>query len=239
MKPSLYLIPVPISDKSPLIILSQEVLQILNSIDVFIVENINTARKFLKRAGVEINQYKPEFYILDEHTSESELSGLLLPLKEGRDIGLMSEAGMPALADPGEDFIYLAHQSGFKVIPLPGPSSIIMALIASGLNGQNFAFNGYLPVKKNDRVRIIKKLEERIYREKQTQIFMETPYRNMALLEDLIRSCNPKTLLCIATNISGDDEFILTKPIGYWKKKLPDIHKKPTVFILGISTYNQ
>jgi len=236
MKPSLYLLPVPISDKSPMIVLAQEVLQVLKSIDVFIVENLNTARKFLRRAGIEISHDKPEFYILDEHTSESELFEFLLPLKEGRDVGLMSEAGMPALADPGEDFIYLAHQSGFKVIPLPGPSSIIMALIASGLNGQNFTFNGYLPVKKNDRIRTIKKLEERAYREKQTQIFMETPYRNMALLEDLIRSCSPETLLCIATNVSGDDEFILTKPIGYWKKKLPDIHKKPTVFILGIST---
>jgi len=235
MKPSLYLLPVPISDKSPLTVLSQEVLQILNNIDVFIVENINTACKFLKRAGVEISHDKPEFHILDEHTPESELSGFLLPLKKGRDVGLMSEAGMPALADPGENFIYLAHQFGFKVIPLPGPSSIIMALIASGLNGQNFTFNGYLPVKKNDRIRTIKRLEERVYREKQTQIFMETPYRNMVLLEDLIRSCNPKTLLCIATNINGDGEFILTRPINDWSEELPDIHKKPTVFILGIS----
>jgi len=234
MKPSLYLFPVPVSEKSPMIVLAQEILQLLKRIDVFVVENLNTARKFLKMAGIEISHDKPEFYILDEHTSASELFEFILPLQSGRDVGLMSEAGMPALADPGEEFIFLVHQAGFRVVPLPGPSSIIMALIASGLNGQNFAFNGYLPAKKNDRIRKIRKLEERIYREKQTQVFMETPYRNMALLEDLCQSCNPKTFLCIATNISGEDEFIQTKPIGNWKKKLPDIHKKPTVFTLGI-----
>lgn len=208
---------------------------VLKRIDVFVVENVNSARKFLRRAGVEINQDKPELFILDEHTSSSELAELIKLLQEGRDVGLMSEAGMPALADPGEEFILLAHRSGFRVIPLSGPSSIIMALVASGLNGQNFAFNGYLPVKKIDRIKTIKKLEERVYREKQTQIFMETPYRNMSMLEDLIRSCRYKTLLCVATNINGDEELILTKTIGEWKAKLPEIHKKPSVFILGLS----
>jgi len=208
---------------------------VLKRIDVFVVENINTARKFLQRSGVETTQDKPELFILDEHTSSGDLAELLKLLYEGRDVGLMSEAGMPALADPGEEFILLAHQSGFRVIPLPGPSSILLALVASGLNGQNFAFNGYLPVKKIDRIKTIKKLEERVYRERQTQIFMETPYRNMAMLEDLTQSCRFKTLLCVATNINGSEEQILTKTIGEWKAKLPDIHKKPSVFILGIS----
>jgi 16S rRNA (cytidine1402-2'-O)-methyltransferase len=148
MKSSLYLIPVPISDKSTKLVLPEEVLKMLNRIDVFVVENIKTAQKYLRSAGIEINQNKPEFFILDEHTSINDLPGFLIPLQEGRDVGLMSEAGMPALADPGEEFILLAHQSGFRVVPLPGPSSIIMALVASGLNGQNFAFNGYLPVNK-------------------------------------------------------------------------------------------
>jgi 16S rRNA (cytidine1402-2'-O)-methyltransferase len=235
MKSSLYLIPVPISDKSTKLVLPEEVLKMMNRIDVFIVENIKTAQKYLRSAGIEINQNKPEFFILDEHTSLNDLPGLLIPIQEGRDVGLMSEAGMPALADPGEEFILLAHQSGFRVVPLPGPSSIIMALVASGLNGQNFAFNGYLPVKKTERIQTIKRLEEKVYRENQTQIFMETPYRNMALLEDITRSCRFKTLLCIATSISGKDEQILTKTIGEWKKKLPDIHKKPSVFVLGVS----
>ena len=168
MKPSLYLIPVPISDKSARLVLSEEVFRVLKKIDVFIVENVNTARKYLRRSGVEVNHDKPELFILNEHTSSNDLTELLKPLQAGRDVGLMSEAGMPALADPGEEFILLTHQSGFRVIPLPGPSSIIMALVASGLNGQNFAFNGYLPVNRINRIKTIKKLEERVYREKQT-----------------------------------------------------------------------
>ena len=206
----------------------------LRKIDVFIVENVKTARRHLHAAGVVINDDKPEFLILDEHTSFNSFPLLLEPLQKGRNVGLMSEAGMPALADPGAEFILLAKQSGFRVIPLPGPSSIIMALVASGLNGQNFAFNGYLPVKRTERIKTIKKLEERACREKQVQIFMETPYRNMAVLDDLIRSCRSRTMLCIATNISSDEEHILTKTISEWKEKLPDIHKKPSVFILGI-----
>lgn len=235
MKASLYLIPVPISAKSPRIVLSEEVLVMLRKIDVFIVENIKTARRHLHAAGIVINDDKPEFLILDEHTSSNSYPLLLEPLQKGRNVGLMSEAGMPALADPGTEFILLAHQSGFRVIPLAGPSSIMMALVASGLNGQNFAFNGYLPVKRTERIKLIKKLEEKACRDKQAQIFMETPYRNMAMLDDLIRSCRSGTMLCIATNISSDEEYILTKTIGEWKKKLPDIHKKPSVFILGLS----
>jgi 16S rRNA (cytidine1402-2'-O)-methyltransferase len=149
-------------------------------------------------------------------------------------MGLMSEAGMPALADPGTELIALAHNAGYRVKPLTGPSSITLALIASGLNGQNFAFNGYLPVKKEARVRSIRKLEEKLYREKQTQIFMETPYRNMALLEDLSDFCRPMTRLCIAADITGKDEFIMTRTIREWKNNFPDIHKKPAVFVIGI-----
>ena len=207
----------------------------MQNIDVYVVENVKTARKYLHAAGIEINDDKLEFLVLDEHTSPKSLPPLLEPLQKGRNVGLMSEAGMPALADPGAGLILLSHHAGFRVIPLPGPSSIMLALVASGLNGQNFAFTGYLPVKRNQRIRAIKKLEERAYQEKQAQIFMETPYRNMAILDDLIRTCRSGTLLCIATNINSDKEHILTKTIGEWKEKRPDIHKKPSVFILGLS----
>ncbi|KPK86289.1 MAG: hypothetical protein AMS27_05460 [Bacteroides sp. SM23_62_1] len=235
MKATLYLIPVPISDNPSRQVHSDEVTVVMKKIDVFIVENVNTARKHLRRAGIESDHDKPEFLVLDEHTPSGDLNALLNPLMEGRDVGLMSEAGMPAIADPGEELILLAHRAGCRVIPLAGPSSIIMALAASGLNGQNFAFNGYLPIKKTDRIKAIRKLEEKVYREKQTQIFMETPYRNMAMLGDLMQSCRRHTLLCIATNISGGKEQILTKTIGEWKASLPDIHKKPSIFILGLS----
>jgi 16S rRNA (cytidine1402-2'-O)-methyltransferase len=234
MKPTLFLIPVPIADSPPETVLPSEVLRILKDLKYLVVENPKTALKFLRRTGLNLNFEQIVFLTLDEHTRPAEMTGLLTPLREGNNMGLMSEAGMPALADPGAELIAMAHNAKFHVKPLSGPSSITMALIASGLNGQNFAFNGYLPVKKEVRIRTLRRLEEKLYREKQTQIFMETPYRNMSLFHDIISYCRSVTRLCIAVDITGIDESIITKPVGEWKNNIPDIHKKPAVFIIGL-----
>jgi len=234
MKPTLYLIPVPIADGPPEKVLPPEVNRILKELKYLVVENPKTAMKFLRKIGLNMNFEQIVFLTLDEHTRPNEMAGLMTPLHEGNNMGLMSEAGMPALADPGAELIAMAHNAKFCIKPLTGPSSITLALIASGLNGQNFAFNGYLPVKKEVRISTIRKLEEKLYREKQTQIFMETPYRNMSLLNDIISYCRPVTLLCIAVDITGNDESIITKPIGKWKNNIPDVHKKPAVFIIGM-----
>jgi len=234
MKPTLFLIPVPIADGPPEMVLPSQVNQVLKDLTYFVVENIKTTMKFLRRAGLNKSSDQLVFFTLDEHTPSKEIADFLVPLHEGNDMGLMSEAGMPALADPGTELIAMAHHAGYHVKPLTGPSSVTLALIASGLNGQNFAFNGYLPVKKEIRSRTIRKLEEKLYREKQTQIFMETPYRNMALLEDLSKYCRPLTRLCIAADLTGKDEFIKTRTIREWKNNFPDIHKKPAIFIIGM-----
>jgi 16S rRNA (cytidine1402-2'-O)-methyltransferase len=234
MRPTLFLIPVPIAEISPDIVLPAEVNRILKDLKYFVVENPKTSMKFLRKTGLNLDFEQITFLTLNEHTSPEEISGLITPMRNGNNMGLMSEAGMPALADPGAELVDIAHRAGFRIKPLAGPSSITLALIASGLNGQNFAFNGYLPVKKDARINAIKKLEEKLYREKQTQIFMETPYRNMALMSDLLTCCRPATRLCIAADITGENEFIVTRSIGTWKKNIPDIHKKPAVFIIGI-----
>ena len=234
MKPTLFLIPVPIADIVPDKVLAAEIYSILKDLKYFVVENPKTAIKFLGKTRMNLDIDKMFFLTLDEHTRQDEIPGLLSPMQNGHNMGLMSDAGMPALADPGAGLVALAHNAGFRVVPLTGPSSITLALIASGMNGQNFAFNGYLPVKKDARISTIKKLEDRLYREKQTQIFMETPYRNMALLNDLLRYCKPATKLCIAADITGDNEIIITRTIREWGKNIPDIHKKPAIFIIGI-----
>jgi 16S rRNA (cytidine1402-2'-O)-methyltransferase len=234
MRPTLFLIPVPIAETSHDKVLPVEIKRILKDLKYFVVENPKTAIKFLRKTGLDPDIDNMSFFTLDEHTPLEEISGFLTPLQNRNNMGLLSEAGMPALADPGADLVALVHNAGFQVVPLTGPSSITLALIASGLNGQNFAFNGYLPVKKDARINSIKKLEEKLYREKQTQIFMETPYRNMSLLSDLLAFCRPATRLCIAADITGVNEFIVTRSIGAWKKNIPDINKKPAVFIIGM-----
>jgi 16S rRNA (cytidine1402-2'-O)-methyltransferase len=233
MKPNLYLIPVPIADVPPDMVLPSRVYHVLKDLKYLVAENPKTAMKFLRRTRLNIDLDQMVFLTLNEHTRSHELADLLNPLREGNDMGLMSEAGVPAIADPGAELIAMTHRSGYRVIPLAGPSSIILALSASGLNGQNFAFNGYLPVKKEARARMIRKLEEKVYREKQTQIFIETPYRNMTLLTDLCNYCKPVTRLCIAADVTGDEEFIITRTIGEWKSNLPFIHKKPAIFLIG------
>jgi 16S rRNA (cytidine1402-2'-O)-methyltransferase len=233
MKPTLFLIPAPLTDGPPEMVLPAEINTVLQDLNYLIVENIKTAFRIIRRTGIKKNFDDFVFFTLDEHTSSGEMNDLLKPMHEGHNMGLMSEAGMPALADPGTELIAMVHKAGYRVKPLTGPSSITLAVIASGMNGQNFAFNGYLPVKKEARIMTIRKLEEKLYRENQTQIFMETPYRNMTLLEDLIDYCRPLTRLCIAADITGKDEYIFTKTIREWKNNLPDIHKIPAVFLIG------
>ena len=229
----LFLIPNVLSEGDWQNVLPAQIHPILTNTKHFIVENIRTARRFMKQVNREINIDECTFYELNKRTKSSELPGFLKPMEQGFDVGVISEAGCPGVADPGADVVKIAHQKGFKVVPIVGPSSILLALMASGLNGQNFAFVGYLPIKPNDRVREISSLEKRIRNNRQTQIFIETPYRNNQLISDLLKTCSPTTLLCIAANITGENEFIATKTIQDWKKKVPDFHKQPVIFLIG------
>lgn len=210
-------------------------------LDCFIAENAKTTRAFLKLIALQHPLAKPlqeiEIAELNVNTAEAALPQLLQPLLAGRDAGLISEAGVPAVADPGANLVRLAHARGIRVRPLVGPSSLLLAVMASGLNGQSFAFNGYLPIDAAQRAKQIKLLEERSHKERQTQLFIETPYRNAALLETLASTCQPGTLVCAATDLSLATESIATQTAGAWKKQLaagttPDLHKRPTVFLL-------
>jgi 16S rRNA (cytidine1402-2'-O)-methyltransferase len=198
----------------------------------FIVENVRTARRFLKQAVPEISIDDLTFYTLNKHTSKEELSGFLKPIEAGFPVGIISEAGCPAIADPGADIVAIAQQKNIRVIPLVGPSSILLALMASGFNGQSFAFLGYLPIDQDQRVKTLKLLEQRIYAEDQTQLFIETPYRNGKMLEDILKTCKPATKLCIAADITLESEFIKTKSITEWKKQIPELSKRPCIFAL-------
>jgi len=229
----LYLIPVTLGSGDFLSTIPAGVLDISRSLRKFIVEDIRSARRFLRMIDPGFPIDDCDFLILNKHSDEKDIEGILSFLKQGHDTGLMSEAGMPSIADPGSDLVIRAHSYGYRVVPLTGPSSIFLALMASGLNGQNFAFNGYLPIARHERVKAIKKLEA-LAHGGQTQIFMETPYRNMKLLQDIGDSMNGDTYLCIAANISHDDEFIMTANISEWLRRgFPDINKKPAIFIIG------
>lgn len=228
----LYLIPTSLGETDLDRILPAYNNEIVNRLDFFIVEDVRTARRFLKKINPATDIDSKTFYVLNQHTRPEEIAGFLKPLSEGREVGVISEAGCPAIADPGADVVAIAQEKGFKVVPLVGPSSILLALMASGFNGQSFAFNGYLPVQLADRTKAIKRLENRAHSEKQSQIFIETPYRNMKMLEDILAVCQPATRLCIAADITLETEFIRTKTIRYWKKQLPDLNKRPCIFIL-------
>lgn len=232
MKQTLYLIPVLMGETSVDQVIPAYNTGIATKLNYFIVENIRTARRFLKKCDPDIDIDSLTFFELNKHTNKKDISGFLDPMKSGNSIGVMSEAGCPGVADPGADVVAIAQQKGYKVVPLVGPSSILMAIMGSGFNGQSFTFHGYLPIDSNERVNRIKKLEARAYSEDQTQLFIETPYRNMKLAEDILHHCMPKTKLCIATNITCEDEYIVTKTIKEWRRNLPDINKKPTVFLL-------
>mgnify|MGYP000499876608 CR=1 FL=1 len=228
----LYLIPTTLGETDLDRILPAYNNEIVNRLDFFIVEDVRTARRFLKKINPDTDIDSKTFYVLNQHTRLEEIAGFLKPLSEGREVGVISEAGCPAIADPGADVVAIAQEKGFKVVPLVGPSSILLALMASGFNGQSFAFNGYLPVQPADRTKSIKRLENRAHNEKQSQIFIETPYRNMKMLQDIISVCQPTTRLCIAADITLETEFIRTKTIMDWKNQLPDLNKRPCIFIL-------
>ncbi len=231
-KGTLYLIPVPLSGGQAADILAPVVLQKVGSVRVFIVEEIRTARRFLRNAGYQGDFSDVTFHILNEHTADEDTGNMLHQLLSGQDAGLLSEAGVPCIADPGNKVVAQAHRKNISVVPLPGPSSVLLALMASGFNGQNFCFHGYLPVKNHDRTQKIKDIEAEMYKRDQTQIFIETPYRNKAMIETLIQTCKDQTMLCIAANISAEDEFICSRSIGEWKKHAPELHKVPAVFLL-------
>lgn len=198
----------------------------------FIAENEKTCRHFLKQAGVLTPQAELNIIALDKHEKNTDSKTVMQFLLQGYDTGLISDAGSPAVADPGAMFVRFAHENKIKVIPLTGPSSLLLALAASGLNGQNFCFHGYLPVTKSEKIAKIKQLERESKYKKQTQLFIETPYRNNALLNDLLQTCDMSTLLCVATDITLADESIKTMSIAMWKKIKTDLHKRPTVFLL-------
>lgn len=229
----LYLIPTTLGDTRIERVLPPDLTALISSIPVFIVENIRTARRFLKKVNPEIVIDNLKFFELNEHTDKKEISRFLEPILQGLDVGIVSEAGCPAVADPGADVVKIAHTKNIQVVPLVGPSSILLALMASGMSGQNFAFNGYLPVKNPEKAQHIKFLERRMQTEGQTQIFIEAPYRNLQLLDDLLKNCDPQTMLCIAADITLDSEFIQAKPVSYWKTHLPDIQKRPAIFLIG------
>jgi 16S rRNA (cytidine1402-2'-O)-methyltransferase len=230
---TLYLIPVTLGDDIVSKALPPDVVSLTQRLETFVVENEKTARRFLGAVKPAKPVRELQLLTLNEHTTEKELPTLLAPLLEGRDVGLMSEAGCPGVADPGAQLVALAHRKGIRVAPLVGPSSILLSLMASGLDGQRFTFLGYLPSDKAARVHRLRELEQDSRKRHETQIFIETPYRNHHLLEDILATCHGETRLCVACNVSLDTELILTQRIADWKKApLPDLHKQPTVFLL-------
>ncbi len=233
MSAKLYLIPNTLGECEISRVLPAFDVEIIRSVKHFIVEDIRTTRRFLKKVDSSINIDELQFFTLNKHTSAEEISSYLLPLKEGHDMGIISEAGCPAIADPGAEIVRIAQEKNYDVVPLVGPSSILLGLMASGFNGQSFAFVGYLPIKDNERTLRIKQLEKRAHTEHQSQIFIETPYRNHKMFDEIVSICQPNTKLCIACDITLESEYIKTKTIAEWKKtKLPDLNKRPSIFIL-------
>ncbi len=232
MEVALYLLPVTLGDTAIEKVLPSYNREIIVNIKHFIVEDVRSARRFLKKVDADICIDELTFYPLNKHTSPGAISGYLAPLAAGHSMGVISEAGCPAVADPGADVVAIAQKRDFKVVPLVGPSSIILSVMGSGFNGQSFAFHGYLPIEPADRMRRLKELEARVYSENQTQLFIETPYRNHKMLEDILKTCRPQTKLCIAANITCEGEFIQTKTVKEWKGKLPELNKIPCIFLI-------
>jgi 16S rRNA (cytidine1402-2'-O)-methyltransferase len=227
----IFLIPVTLGDEDYRKVIPEKVLEVTRSLRLFVVENIRSSRRYLRLIDKNFPIDETVFHELNEHTNESEIGQYLEPVLKGSDLGIMSEAGLPGIADPGAKLISIAHRKKIKVIPLTGPSSILMAIISSGLNGQNFTFNGYLPVKPADRASKLRELEKKS-RDGYAQIFMETPYRNQRMLESILSECSNETLLCIAMDITLPDESIRTMTISEWKKSRPSINDRLAVFIL-------
>ena len=240
-KGKLYLIPTPIGDRPVWDVLPASNRTVIDSIDYFIVEDIRSARRFLSKAGISRPIDSLRFAELNEHTAPAEVSALFAPLLTGTDAGVLSEAGLPGVADPGADAVALAHIHGIEVVPLVGPSSILLALMASGLNGQSFAFNGYLPIRQPDRNKAIRHFEARAQSEHQSQIFIEAPYRNLKLYEDFCTACRPQTRLTIAADLLQPDQLIRTRTIGQWRKEQkPDIQNvRPSLFSVDLFPADQ
>jgi 16S rRNA (cytidine1402-2'-O)-methyltransferase len=233
MAGTLYLIPTTLGNTPENNTIPEYTLDILRKLDVLMVENIRSATSFLQWVGDTIPEYEIDFYHLNKNTPDQEIHSFLKPLKKGKNAGVLSEAGAPAVADPGAKLVKMAHQSGIQVVPLVGPSSILLALMASGFNGQSFAFHGYLPMDQNKRISMISQLEGESRRHDRTQIFMEAPYRNNELLRDILSTCSSDTRLCTATDITLPSEEITSQYISDWKSnKLPDLHKRPAIFII-------
>lgn len=231
----LYLIPTTLGENDPMEVLPISVKDFIDKTNYFIVENEKTARRFIKKISPSKSQQDLRLETLNKHTAPEQLSDYLKPCLEGNDVGIISEAGCPGVADPGAEMVALAHQTGIQVVPMVGPSSILLALMASGMNGQSFAFNGYLPIDKTDKKKALKQLEKRSIDLGQSQIFMETPYRNNKLLQDLTSILQPHTLLTVATDITLAQEFIKTKTVKQWRTSTVDLHKRPTIFVLHAS----
>lgn len=229
---ALYLIPVTLGDVEHRRVLPEYNREVILSIRHFIVENVRTARRFLKKTEPSIVIDDLVFYELNKHTSAEEVTGYLAPLAKGESVGVISEAGCPAVADPGADVVAIAQRKKLKVVPLVGPSSIILSVMASGFNGQSFAFHGYLPIEPDERAKKLKTLEQRAYSESQTQLFIETPYRNHKMIEDILQNCRPQTKLCIAANITCEGEYIQTRTVKDWKGHVPELSKIPCIFLL-------
>ena len=228
----LYLIPTTMGDCDPMDVLPQTIKRSIDLINYYIVENEKTARKSIKSVNPEKKQSELVLFALNKYTETKEHLDFIKPLLEGKNMGLMSEAGCPGIADPGAVIVKLAHEKGIQVIPLVGPSSILLAMMASGMNGQSFTFNGYLPIEKGEKKSALKNLEKLSQDKNQSQIFIETPYRNNKMLEDILQALNPSTYLCIATDITLPTEYIKTLRAADWKKVKVDLHNRPTIFII-------
>lgn len=228
----LFLLPTTLGDNEPLEVLPASVRQQVERIYIFIAENEKTARRAIKKLVPEKSQPSLKFYLLNKHTDPAEIPSFLKACKDGKDVGLLSEAGCPGVADPGAEVVKIAHREGIQVVPMVGPSSILLAMMASGMNGQNFAFNGYLPIDKAARKSEIRNLEKISTEKNQAQSFIETPYRNNKMLEDLIQVLHPGTRLCIACDLTLNSEYVVTRTAADWAKTKVDLHKRPTIFIL-------
>ena len=232
MEAALYLLPVTLGDTPLGNVLPQHNSEIIAGIRHFIVEDVRSARRFLRKVDPTFDIDGSQFFELNKHTSPQDVAGFLRPLQDGKPMGVISEAGCPAVADPGADVVAIAQRKGLKVVPLVGPSSIILSVMASGFNGQSFAFHGYLPIDAGERAKTLKHLESRAYAEHQTQLFIETPYRNLKMFDDILRSCRPQTRLCIAANLTCEDEYAVTRTIAEWKGQRPPIDKIPCMFLI-------
>lgn len=229
----LYLIPTVIASNTESKALPADLNGLCSQLDYYLVENIRTARRCLSAMNISKPISEITFHELSKNTEDIDIAGLMQPLFEGKSIGVMSEAGCPGVADPGARAVAYAHENDIRVAPWVGPSSILLALMASGFSGQSFAFSGYLPIDKKERTQVIRNLEQTFFKTGQTQIFMETPYRNNQLVEDILRICAPQMKFCIAKNINAEDEMIKTDTIQNWKKNVPELHKVPCIFLFG------